>query len=127
MILNQTEHWVDVHGVMHPLNDMDPSYRANTLAFIRRRAQHYQDQAWADYLAIPIAFEDDFELVDSELQRPPEVWVESTPLVRRLVELEKVQPIGHLRLRAHNRWYGLTHPGWRRRRDAYVNRVLGHD
>lgn len=127
MILDQSEYWVDAHGVRQQLDDMSPSYRANLLNFIRRRAQHFQSQGWLEYLSAGWP-EDPSDGVwsamvtaEAELDGTPTEWIERTPLVCRLVELERVGPV---RLRVHNRLYGLTHPGWRARRNAFVESTM---
>jgi len=85
-ILHQDAQWIDIHGVVHRLDDMDADYLGNVLGYLHRNAarfRHLQDTSdrARDLLGIPheagIPFED--PLWDS-----PQEWIETTVLAKAI-------------------------------------------
>jgi hypothetical protein len=92
-ILDQDEIWRDANGVVHQLVDMAPSYRANVIGFLKRRAEellegwvrlHYLSGAGPQGELAQDAF--DAELT-GHAKAQPQDWLEQRPLVRRLRSL----------------------------------------
>lgn len=81
-LLNQSEVWVNAEGI-HRLDDMDPDHRANLIPFLRGNARTLYGRTLADPDYGPA-------LVSAA---EAEEWMEQTPLMRRLVELEQGRPI----------------------------------
>lgn len=94
MNLNQGDYWVDIAGHRWKLEEMAPSHRRNVLLMLRRNAAAIElRDAIACLDSIPavrgeLAQEAEAEYHDWRGTHPDE-WLESTPLVRRLVELEQ--------------------------------------
>lgn len=96
-VFDQDLWWVDRLGQAHRLEEMSSDYRANVLIFLRARAADWHllcslraaAQAAGDALLGRVSG----ELLAAELtgswtgDLDPDVWLESTPLVRRLAEL----------------------------------------
>ena len=87
-LIAQGRIWIDAEGQVHRLRTMDPNHRANLIPFLRRSA---------DAIKRVCAPED---------PREPEDWLEHTPLMRRLVDLEQGRTLDerratHERNRAH--------------------------
>lgn len=85
-ILDQDEVWVDGAGQSHRLEEMDRHHRANLIPFLRRSAV----TLYIDALRRGVTFAGHD---DREGQSIAESWLEQTPLMRRLVELEQGRPI----------------------------------
>jgi len=93
-VFSQDVWWVDVHGRPHRLEDMSTDYRRNVLAFLLGSAE----QRWIGEVmreAVTAAGEADLGRVSWAVLAPglgvprvseidPVVWLESTPLMRRL-------------------------------------------
>jgi hypothetical protein len=93
-VFSQDVWWVDVHGRPHRIEDMSTDYRRNVLAFLLGSAE----QRWIGEVmreAVTAAGEADLGRVSWAVLAPglgvprvseidPVVWLESTPLMRRL-------------------------------------------
>lgn len=100
-LLQQTKIWVDKHGEVHDLETMNIHHRAGLIGFLRRRATWYWHAHFLDLLTRP-------EMGDDFLgQSNPQAWMECTPLMRRLVELDQRTPVQKLATRLRNRAYPL--------------------
>lgn len=77
-VLQQTEVWVDGAQHTHHLDHMDPDHRASLIPLLRGCA-----------LALGRRCGLDTPEPDTALA---EAWLESTPLMRRLVQLEQERP-----------------------------------
>lgn len=96
-LLVQDEHWITGDGRTLRLNDMDPAHLRFALAFCRRYAAtlHYDVET-----ALLFEPESDVEgewfwrdaLLRQHQGTAPEVWIDDTPLVRRLVALVPREP-----------------------------------
>jgi hypothetical protein len=99
-ILEQDRVWIDRDGTVHRLEDMTHEYRAAVLALLRDCAS----QVWIVYhacslmrLVEDVALRGSIpgELLASDLgvvpthMMQPDVWLDSTPLVRALRRLER--------------------------------------
>lgn len=91
-LLDQTEVWVNADGV-HRIDEMDPNHRANLIPFLRGNARTFQRMAeaayWGSALAIAADHDDVKADIEASFDTDPEQWLEQTPLMRRLVELEQ--------------------------------------
>jgi hypothetical protein len=92
MLLRQSAVWQTRDGMPIPLDEMDPQHRANTLRFLRRRADYLRtayywvagrifaeapDEVWAQH-------EQDMTLA---LEPPAAAWLETKPLIIELARL----------------------------------------
>lgn len=88
--LNDSAQWVDQYGKAWELGRMDPSHRANLLAFLRRNAEtyHFTYVAWLlMFLSEPNGDQAALDLdrdVEGEMTVSSRVWLERQPLVERL-------------------------------------------
>lgn len=106
--LYQDRVWVDGQGVTHRLDEMDRHHRANLIPFLRGNANALQRAAEANYWASALAMVDDpsdgvadaMDAIEAEFLMPAEDWLESIPLMRRLVELEHGRPLADRALTA---------------------------
>lgn len=89
-LLHQTEIWIDVAGNRFELATMDRHHRANLIPFLRGNAQTLQRAAAFRHWRSPVAAQHGG---DAQFAMPAEDWLEQTPLMRRLVELEAGRPI----------------------------------
>lgn len=113
-ILMQDKIWVDRFGREYDLETMDPHYRSNLIPFLRGNAQVLQRHAEANYLGSSLAMVDDPSdgvfaaqmALEDLFEVPAEVWLERTPLMRRLVALEQGVPL-------------LTRAAWAAKNKAY--------
>lgn len=96
-VFDQDRYWVDAYGVGHELVQMSEQYRKNVLAFLRGRAEEFH-AGYMLYVAGCVAVDAlqgrvSGDLLSMELGVPlvhemePNDWLESTPLVRRLLAL----------------------------------------
>lgn len=91
-LLDQDKIWVTREGEQMQLEDMEPSHRRRTLAFLARRMHGLHEHLVRFYLTVPgptaeIAshmFEREFS---EFMNKPVETWFAEQPLVRRLTEL----------------------------------------
>lgn len=91
--LYQTSVWVDAAGVEHDIDTMDPDYRSNVIGFLRRNARALQDRAFVRFRQ---SFPDDpsdgvaaaMDQICAELEQDPAEWIDQTPLMQRLLELD---------------------------------------
>lgn len=83
-LLHQAEVWIDATFSVHRLDTMDPHHRSNLIPFLRGNKRTL------------------FCLVHDVVPdaQTAEEWLESTPLMRRLVELEAGRPIDDRRATA---------------------------
>lgn len=99
--LFQAEVWVDAAGVEHRLEAMDRHHRANLIPFLRGNARTLQRAAEVAYFRSALAMvgnpsdgvADAQDAIEAMFEIPAEDWLEQTPLMRRLVELEAGRPI----------------------------------
>lgn len=85
-ILEQDEWWRTGDGMPIKLTTMDPEHRANTLAFLRRRADSLQIQHW--WWLFGDAPDDVFDEAHRlEIEEPAEEWLQRRPLVQELTRL----------------------------------------
>lgn len=101
-LLQQDEVWVDAKGQEHRLEDMDWKHRSNLIPFLRRSAKElYLASFFRASHSDLMMIEDPSDGVASAQDRlmapfyhhpDPEDWLERTPLMRRLTELEKGIP-----------------------------------
>lgn len=94
--------WTDAEGKYWRLEEMDPRHRRNVLRFVRERALIYyaaneiREELFDDYMPEETYVTEDqmarFLPIELGLGRHKEsdakAWLEETPLVKRLVELE---------------------------------------
>lgn len=78
-VLDQAEVWVNSRGV-HRLDAMDPDHRANLIPFLRGNAR----TLFALYNGVH---------PEAVTGHQAEEWLQQTPLMRRLCELEAGRPI----------------------------------
>lgn len=81
-ILNQDCVWVDRHGEEHLLDEMEPSYRANLIPFLRGNV----------CTLYRLCHRGVSELDGSLSPQACEEWLVHTPLMRRLLELVRQMP-----------------------------------
>lgn len=81
-LLGQSDIWIDGAGAVHQLDEMDRHHRANLIPFLR-----------GNVLALYIAAHPDGPGEDVNDRGSLEEWLEATPLMRRLVELEQDRPL----------------------------------
>lgn len=84
--LHQDKSWTGADGVAVDLALMSPRRRRNLLHFLRRRAESLELTDAMTQLADPfsmgeMAMEDEMSYL---VTRDPHVWLETTPLVKRL-------------------------------------------
>lgn len=119
-LMNQDVWWIDRQGSSHELATMDPRHRANLLPFLVRNALLYNTRCWFDHIRyaptghMSDGVADAMDAIEAELGLDPKVWLEQTPLVRRLREYEAQQTIlDRGRTNIHNRTYPLRRRmGW---------------
>jgi hypothetical protein len=93
-VFDQDVYWVDRFGVGHRIDEMPDDYRANVVAFLVERVERFHT---ATYLRLAIQAAGDAllgrvsgEVLAAEIGAPRIVeldacvWLESTPLMRRL-------------------------------------------
>lgn len=89
-IFYQVEIWVDVQAQTHRLEDMPAAYRQAVIGHCRENAGYFH-QAQQLYRSLDRleTVLDGMPIVEPDpLPKDPITWVESTPLLRRLRELE---------------------------------------
>lgn len=99
-VFNQAEYWVDTNSVGHALEDMSADYRLNVLLFLLEDPQRFHlamcQLVMAENLVSVLGGRVPGDLIARELGAPgvheisAEVWIEATPLVRRLRTLTGV-------------------------------------
>lgn len=111
--LHQDEHWTSRDGddlVTHRLDDMHDRHRGTVLAWLRARALELHRRQHDEHVASVARGEhphDVLVLIADHGRLDPYVWLEETPLVRRLVQLQGHQPRPERRRRllpARLRW-----------------------
>lgn len=97
-LLNQDDVWIDGDLQVHQLDEMDRHHRANLIPFLR-----------GNVLTLYIAAHPDGPSEDVADRGSLEEWLEATPLMRRLVDLERGRPIeDRAATDARNRAYELA-------------------
>lgn len=101
-LLDQDRVWQTRDGMPIALEEMDPGHRANTLAFLRRRAD-YLAKAYAYCEAVGVFFDAPDDVFDAwmaenerALRDGAQAWLERRPLVialARLVGLDARGPV----------------------------------
>lgn len=103
-LLDQDEVWL--RGV--PLTELSEDHRANLVPFLRGNAKRLQRLAWA----LEVYGRPDVEDASDDVwmaKLDPQEWLATTPLMRRLLEFERVRPVWRRRLTAaRNRAYELA-------------------
>lgn len=102
-VLEQDQVWVNGER----LDEMDRHHRANLIPFLRGNARTLQRMAERIYWGSSLAAVDWLEASDgvagaqaeaeAQFELPADDWLERTPLMRRLVELEAGRPIDERR------------------------------
>jgi len=92
LTLLDTAHWlIDEGRAIVAVDQLSDSHRRNLLAWLRARAAHLaQDQDGFDYRLYLLGVLSADRYIARQRDRravPPEMWLEETPLVRRLVAL----------------------------------------
>lgn len=89
-LLQQNVVWQAPGGVLHDLRTMDANYRSNLIPFLRGNAMTVATMCGAE----------------TSGRQEAEEWLEQTPLMRRLCELERGRPLEERRATAErNRAY----------------------
>lgn len=93
-VFDQDTYWVDITGTPHLLADMPDRYRRNVISHLRDNVlHHYSGAVTRDAIDMVLDLytgRPNATLMLSELDQPttadldPHVWLESTPLMRRL-------------------------------------------
>lgn len=92
--LRQTHTWTDEHGRAHRVDDMLHDQRRALLHWLRQHATELH-AAWLEAMRlepVPQLHEDQLRQTAAILahrERDPGAWLDTTPLVRRLVALER--------------------------------------
>lgn len=106
-IMQQAKVWRTREGVDVALEEMDADHRANLIPMLRRIAAPL-------YLSCTLAKYDHAE-ERGEVPVTAEEWLEATPLMRRLVELEQGRPFEERRAtHERNLAYEAAHPEYRK-------------
>ena len=92
--LRKTDTWATKDGRTLALENIEPSHRANLLAFLQRRAAFAKQGVEAEYVYGhephgEMALEDFHSELDHIAWQSPEEWLSDQPLYKRLVSLEE--------------------------------------
>lgn len=103
-VFDQDDYWTGADGYRHTIADLDPSERADLVAWLLRNAEHFYLRVLTQTL---------FDVANPDVQRVPgltfksaEGWMRQTPLVLSLSAWEPAHPRRQLAARTR---------GWRRR------------
>jgi len=96
--LEQDQVWVDIHAVVHRLDDMSWEYQRNVVALLRDNAADIQHKCMAANLieCLYAAMTGQAGPEPLDLSLDPVTWIENTVLVRRLRELMGVNSDTHV-------------------------------
>lgn len=91
-VFDQDQVWTNAPGEQVRLDEMEPSYRRNLLAFLERHAGRYEMHDAIAWALGPFAPQGDMASMDfdrylDERSQNPLVWLRGTALYRRLAEL----------------------------------------
>lgn len=97
--LNQNKIWISEPGQVFRLEEITPTHRHNLINWLRVRADNLEFYySMGEYWGMPHGdYSDDFwpEMLQDECLRDqeirmkdPQAWLETTPLMKRLLELE---------------------------------------
>lgn len=95
-LLDQDEIWIDKYGKQHDLETMNQHHRAMIVPFLRKRADRLHYLALQDYMYSGLGNVDNPSdgvwmaqlSTEAELDLPAKEWLERTPLMIRLIELD---------------------------------------
>lgn len=98
-LLDQTDVWIDGDAKVHRLDTMDRHHRANLIPFLRGNKITIYRVAHG---------------VSAESPQTAEEWLDATPLMRRLIELEQGRPIDDRRATAERNAFHEVATGYRK-------------
>ncbi|MEV7470441.1 hypothetical protein AB0O20_28650 [Streptomyces kronopolitis] len=94
-ILQQAETWTDRNGIEHRLDDMEPRYCGNVVAFLHRQAEQIAfhvalglatcslpDEDTQAYLSVTASIDEETD----RIMRDPAAWLLDTPLIKALLK-----------------------------------------
>ena len=91
-IFDQDTHWTGADGYRHVITDLDPTDRADLVAWLLRNAEHFYLRVLTQAL---------FDVANPDVPRVPgltfksaEDWMRQTPLVLALAGREPPHPVG---------------------------------
>ncbi len=113
-LLHQDKIWIDIEGRERRLEDMDVHHRANITALLHRRAITLQHLCYVDAPLLLVEDPSDGvfaaqQVAERDYARDPNEWLDSTPLLRRLAEMDSRGFVARVGTKVRAKAYRMTH------------------
>ncbi len=105
-LLHQDKIWIDIEGRERRLEDMDVHHRANITALLHRRANTLQHLCYLDDPLLLVAAQ---QVAERDYSSDPNEWLDSTPLLRRLAEMDSRGFVARVGTKVRAKAYRMTH------------------